>query len=970
MITEYHAKYFAYELSKSGGEGIDKLGRALFDASVDLNPHQIEAALFAMRSPLSKGVLLADEVGLGKTIEAGLVACQFWAEKKRKILVVCPAALRKQWEQELIEKFCLPSLILDARTARNEELQGRMSPFDTDRIVITSINFAAKNESALRQIKWDLIIIDEAHKLRNSYRESNRMGQAILRATDGCRKLLLTATPLQNSLLELYGLASLIDDHIFGELPSFKTQYVNSADNQDELRQRLSNFCWRKLRKQVAGFVKYTERKLITKPFKPTDDEHKLYVEVSKYLQEEDTYALPSGQRHLLILLVRKVLASSPRAVAGTLEIMKERLQKMLEEYQQNLKPIDRILTTDDFDDDLLDELLEDEEDLNMAAEDCEEWGDDKTDKDEQETTIDPAKLKSEIARLETFINWARSIGVDTKTRALHRALEIGFEKMAEMGASRKAVVFTESRRTQNYIKEFLDANGYAGKTVLFNGSNSDAETSSIYQAWVEKNKNSGRLSGSKAIDVRTAVTEKFRDEAEILIATEAAAEGINLQFCALVINYDLPWNPQRIEQRIGRCHRYGQEHDVVVINFLNERNEADRRVQELLEYKFNLFSGVFGVSDEVLGTIESGLDFEKRIIEIYQNCRTSEEIQQAFAILQKELEEQIGHRMQQTRRLLIDNFDEDVHSRLKVNLEGAHSRLDYIGRRFWSLTRFQLADSAVFDDSNHSFKLATSPVADAIPGLYQLITKEKSVAGLPGVFIYRINHPLGSYVLSQAMQKKCSLAEVVFDITNHPIKISIVEQLKGKSGWLCLWHLRIKSFAEADYLLFSAFTDDGKNLDQETCEKMFNCDGMVNSLSSVPSSVTSRLDAEAERHRDAIIAKNLEENNQHFIEAREQLDKWAEDMEIAAQKDLDDIKRQIRETQRLARKAVTVDEQHALQAKIAELEKKKRSARTRIFRIEDEIEEKRDKLIIALENRMKQQAVTENLFQIRWKVA
>lgn len=969
MITEYHAKYFAYELSKSGGEGIDKLGRALFDASVDLNPHQIEAALFAMRSPLSKGVLLADEVGLGKTIEAGLVACQLWAEKKRKILVICPASLRKQWELELIEKFCLPSLILDARTARNEELQGRMSPFDTDRIVITSINFAAKNESTLRQIKWDLTVIDEAHKLRNSYRESNRMGQAILRATNGCRKLLLTATPLQNSLLELYGLASLIDDHIFGELPSFKTQYVNCADNQDELRQRLSNFCWRKLRKQVAGFVKYTERKLITKPFKPTDDEHKLYEAVSNYLQEEDSYALPSGQRHLLILLVRKVLASSPRAVAGTLEIMKDRLQKMLEEFRQNLKPIDRILITDDFDDDLLDELLEDEEDLKIAAEDCEEWGDDKADKDEQQVAIDPEKLKSEIARLETYISWARSIGVDTKTRALHRALEIGFEKMAEMAAPRKAVIFTESRRTQNYVKEFLDSNGHAGKTVLFNGSNSDPETSSIYQAWVEKNKNSGRLSGSKAIDVRTAITEQFRDEAEILIATEAAAEGINLQFCALVVNYDLPWNPQRIEQRIGRCHRYGQEHDVVVINFLNERNEADRRVQELLEYKFNLFSGVFGVSDEVLGTIESGLDFEKRVIEIYQNCRTSEEIRHAFEVLQKELEEQIGHRMQQTRRLLIDNFDEDVHSRLKVNLEGAHSRLDYIGRRFWSLTKFQLGNNAVFDDGNHMFKLAASPVADAMPGLYQLITKEKSVAGLPGVFIYRINHPLGSYVLNQAMQKKCSLAEVVFDITNHPIKISIVEQLKGKAGWLCLWHLRIKSFAEADYLLFSAFTDNGQNLDQETCEKMFNCEGVVNALSSVPSSVVSRLDAEAERHRDAIIAKNLEENSQHFNEAREQLDKWAEDMELAAQKDLDDIKRQIRETQRLARKAVTVDEQHVLQAKIAELEKKKRSARTRIFRIEDEIEEKRDKLIVALENRMKQQAVTENLFQIRWKV-
>ncbi len=123
---------------------------------------------------------------------------------------------------------------------------------------------------------------------------------------------------------------------------------------------------------------------------------------------------------------------------------------------------------------------------------------------------------------------------------------------------------------------------------------------------------------------MKAALVEHFRDDAEILVATEAAAEGINLQFCSLVVNYDLPWNPQRIEQRIGRCHRYGQQHDVVVVNFINKNNEADQRVYQLLSEKFQLFDGIFGASDEVLGTIESGVDFERRIAEIYQTCRTS----------------------------------------------------------------------------------------------------------------------------------------------------------------------------------------------------------------------------------------------------------------------------------------------------------------------------------------------------------
>jgi superfamily II DNA/RNA helicase len=137
----------------------------------------------------------------------------------------------------------------------------------------------------------------------------------------------------------------------------------------------------------------------------------------------------------------------------------------------------------------------------------------------------------------------------------------------------------------------------FAGKVITFNGTNSDPDSVQIYNRWHEANAESGRSSGSRVVDMRTALIDHFRDEGTLLIATEAAAEGINLQFCSLVINFDLPWNPQRIEQRIGRCHRYGQKYDVVVINFLNSRNAADQRVHQLLEYKFQLFTGVFGAS-------------------------------------------------------------------------------------------------------------------------------------------------------------------------------------------------------------------------------------------------------------------------------------------------------------------------------------------------------------------------------------
>ena len=377
--------------------------------------------------------------------------------------------------------------------------------------------------------------------------------------------------------------------------------------------------------------MRYTERKLITRPFKPTEQEHKLYEAVSSYLMREETYALPTGQKHLLILLVRKVLASSPHAVAGTLEIMRDRLLKLRDEARQNASALDLLISGEDIDDDLLDEILEDEEDGLID----DESPTPEIEPEPQAKKIDLEKLNAEIEELTDYIRWARSLGIDTKTRALLKALDIGFSVMEDMGAAKKVVVFTESRRTQNWLKDFLDGNGYAGQVLTFNGTNKDDASGQIYKEWLAANKESGRATGSRQVDLRASLIDRFRDRASVLIATEAGAEGLNLQFCSAIVNFDLPWNPQRIEQRIGRCHRYGQKHDVVVINFLNERNEADRRVQELLELKFNLFTGVFGASDDVLGSIEAGVDFERRILEIYQGCRSEEEM-----AAQKELDD------------------------------------------------------------------------------------------------------------------------------------------------------------------------------------------------------------------------------------------------------------------------------------------------------------------------------------------
>jgi hypothetical protein len=956
MTTPYHAKYFAHELTRQGGVGVERLSRSLFDACVDLNPHQIEAALFALRSPISKGVLLADEVGLGKTIEAGLAICQNWAERRRNILVICPASLRKQWALELEEKFNLPSIVLDAKTCRQLEREGNPNPFVLDRIAICSVHFASKRASEIRSIPWDLVVIDEAHKLRNAYRQSNRMGQNIRWAIEDRRKILLTATPLQNSLLELYGLATVIDDRIFGDLPSFRAQYANTNGDLDSLRERLQVFCSRTLRRQVVEYIQYTERKLITQPFQPTEREHKLYEAISEFLQREDTYALPHRQRHLTALIVRKLLASSPQAVAGTLEVIRDRLVVLRDEAKVDTGLTERIIEEEELEGEIIDEFL-DTEDEQAENDNLQE----------QIDHTDKQKLNSEIDELNGYVQWARSIGADTKTRSLLKALEIGFAEMQKTFANQKAIIFTESRRTQQFLKDFLDSNGYADRVVTFNGTNSDPQSTAIYRQWVEANNDSGRISGSRPIDVRTAIIEHFRDHASVMIATEAAAEGINLQFCSLVVNFDLPWNPQRIEQRIGRCHRYGQKHDVVVINFLNQRNEADRRVHELLNEKFDLFTGVFGASDEVLGSIESGVDFERRILDIYQECRTPEEIGNAFQTLQAELDETISSRIQDTRRILMEHFDEDVHARLRVNLTGAQEQLDRVGHMFWGLTRFILDGTAQFDDHEFCFHLPEPPIAAAKPGTYHLISKDRT--NVPGDFLYRLSHPLGEHVTDTGRECSTPNAEIRFDVSRHPTKISIIEDMKGKSGWLILQGLVIDSFEREEHLLFSAFMDDGAALDQETCEKLFLCSGNLAGEVDLPAGERTRLAEDAERHVKATINKSLERNGEHFNEAREQLEKWAEDMVLAAEKELGDTKEQIKLLNRRARQAATVQEQHELQETVRNLEKKKRRQRQQIFNVEDEITDKRDDLIDSLEKRMQQRTSSKELFTIRWEV-
>lgn len=955
MTTNYQAKFFAHALTREGGKGVERLQQSLLNASVDLNPHQVEAALFALRSPISKGALLADEVGLGKTIEAGLVICQLWAERKRKILVVCPASLRKQWQVELEDKFNLPCIVVDARAFKQLQKEGFLNPYDKPVILISSYPFAAKMCEELKKVSWHLVVMDEAHKLRNSYRTSNRVGQALKWALENRRKLLLTATPLQNSLTELYGIATLLDETYFGDLPTFRSRYVNVGGDVEGLRLRLKEFCWRTLRKDVLAFVKYTNRLPLTEAFTSSNRENALYEDVSKYLQDETTYAFPQNQRSMLTLVVRKVLASSTSALIGTLEHILVRLEKLVKDNEMS----EEELLTDIFKDepDLINELEEDREDFNDEDED--------TGNLSERVIIDKHKLNDEIELVKDFIQRAKGLGDDTKAQHLLMALAKGWDRLKELGAAEKAVIFTESRRSMVFLKEFLEAHGYAGEVVCFSGGGKkDADTEEIYRVYKEAHPEDDT---SRPVMMRHALIDAFKNKAKILIATEAGAEGINLQFCSMVVNYDLPWNPQRVEQRIGRCHRYGQKYDVVVINFCNTRNAADVRVYELLREKLKLFEGVFGASNDVLGIVdENGKSFERQINEILQRCRTKEEIEQAFDQLQKDFEEQINVAREKTCKDIIENLDDEVRARLKIDPEFARGYLDDGEFRFMALTRHVLEERAIYDENPHTFHLVSSPTENIPCGMYSIERGE-----LPaGVFPHRLNGALGEWSIETAKQLPTDYAKVVFNVSNYEGRLSTVNELKGKRGYLRLDKVTMKSLDQEDFLLFSAMTEGGKMIDPDIAEKLFKVPQAVNEIvESLPVAVISKLQANATQYANATATQVGEENNAHFIEATDRILRWSEDQIAAATHKIETLRARQLELERNIRHARTLDEQVPLQAEFDNVRREIRRARANVTAIEDETDEKRRRLLDALQRKLVPELQNETLFTIQWEV-
>jgi ERCC4-related helicase len=937
MFTRHQSAYFAHWLTQTG-KLQHQVSRVMASARVDMNPHQVEAACFALKSPLEKGVLLADEVGLGKTIEASLVIAQKWAEHKRKILLIVPASLRKQWNQELLDKFELPSTIVDSKIANDLKKKGITNPFEQDdQIIISSYEYVAGQKDRVSLTSWDLVIFDEAHKLRNVYqKKSGKRAKSILEATrEAASRVLLSATPIQNNLMELYGLSQVIDPHFFGDEKSFKLLYVNKQKNKGavlDLKKRIEPLCHRTLRRQVQqeGGINFTNRYALTEDFTPSSEEWELHQQLSEYLQAPDNEAIHPQARHLVSIGLRKILASSSFAVAATLKGMVQRLR---------------------------DKQLLDEDSLT-DLEDADDWRDNEFGDLNVSNTHKAKKLKLEIELLNTFQEMAAGIEKNAKGEALLKVLNKAMEMTENLGGQKKAVIFTESCRTQQYLNELLNSSGYQGRIVVLNGSNADTNSQKIYKEWIAKHQHSARVSGSKAADMKAALVEKFKsDEADILISTEAGGEGINLQFCSVLINYDLPWNPQKVEQRIGRVHRYGQKNDVVVVNFVNRKNPADQRVFQLLNEKLKLFEGVFGASDEVLGAISSSIDIEKRIYQIYQHCRSDLEIEQQFNKLQEDMSEALQVREASARESLMSNFDRDVVATLKNTRDSSQDFLQEYERVLLDLAKAELPNAEIetnhFFHDNRRYDLSWHLAQQHDSEFFRLQASE---------------HYLAWNLVKRAQNYKLEQTKLEFQygaLVGHYVAL---QDLAGQSGDLAVYKLSFSynlGRTTSKQIFVVAKTDAGHSLSEENAAHLL-CVPAKEIVLDTPVNEDA-LNQKMDQVLDSQKRLKEDELDGYLEQESEKLERWALDRRKALMETADELDEQIRQLKKDARQLASTKEKIDAKKSQRKLERKRDDALTEYHHAKKEIEQEEDKLLDEVSEKLELSCELQQIFSVRW---
>ena len=528
-------------------------------ARIDPLPHQLEAVYeYFLKLPRIR-FLLADDPGAGKTIMAGLLLKELKIRGLvKRTLIVAPANLTFQWQREMQDKFRERFDVMKGEVLRTQYGQ---NPWQEHNQVVTSVSWISRVEDArdsLLRANWDLIIVDEAHKMSAASSDKKtlafELGEELSKRTD--HFLLMTATPHKGEAEHFRLFLSLLDKDVYGDVKSL----------EEAMRRHEAPFYLRRLKEALVSFPDeegvvrklFTKRDVRTAKFNLNNEEFEFYEDLTRYVEDQSIKSAASDSQQgkalgFTMAMLQRRFASSVYAARRSLERMRDKRKKILEDPEKYRKEqLDKKLP-DDFED------LTDEEQQQIV-----------TDLEEVVASVDPAALREEIQRLEKLIEHARVVErreVESKLTKLRSVLE---EQNIFKDRKMKLLIFTEHKDTLDYLA----------------GDGKDGRPLGKLREWglsVTQIHGGMKIGDRDTPGTRIYSEREFREDAQILVATEAAGEGINLQFCWMMINYDIPWNPIRLEQRMGRIHRYGQTKDCLIFNFASLDTREGRVLEKLL---------------------------------------------------------------------------------------------------------------------------------------------------------------------------------------------------------------------------------------------------------------------------------------------------------------------------------------------------------------------------------------------------
>ena len=963
---------------------------------VDPNPHQIDAVVFALRRIPEGGCILADEVGLGKTIEAGLIISQLMAEGMRRVLLVVPKSLLGQWKTELYTLFGI-----DAR-------EGKLDPevFAGGGVFLTHRELAGgtKGASVLKAVDpFDLVVVDEAHEVFSgiykrygkdgAYDDDSSQAQTAGRLREVIRRsgspvILLTATPIQNSLAELWGLVQYVEPTgtLLGRLPTFRELFCESGDRAvlpdqaGELRRRLQTVLQRTLRRQAQEFLQipFVERHSRVFQYAMSAEEQALYADVTAWLMREHLYAFRGKQRHLLLISFHRRMASSLAALA-------ESLQRVAQRLRERLARRGHVVSDDNTQ--FLQEMAADlEEDGEPAA---------SVDGDDSEAT--PAEtvpisetdegIRAELEVVAGFATRARQLGHDSKARRLLEALRFVQDRGAQGAGSGKAIVFTESLTTQDYLRNLLLEHGYQPEDVtVFRGDNDGPNAERALEQWEAEEGHAIAAPNrpSRDVAIRLALVHEFKHRSKVFISTEAGGKGLNLQFCDTIINYDLPWNPQRIEQRIGRVHRYAQKRGVTVISFLAAGNVAQRLTLEILTQKLDLFGKVLDASDTVLyeptlAAPESlvasvGVDFEKELRIIYGRARSLDDV---TADLQH-LRDTIEHRRQEFEEvqerasgLIEARLDDAVRQVLASYQSSLPSELEGLDRDVELITRaFFDSASISYTRVQHAGRVAyLVDASDSLPegyhdGFAASIGDSRSIS--EGEALH-VGHPVVQAAVAAARQATQEPFGLVFEAAGPAPEE--LRRLVGRHGQLVATLLSYRGVERVDNLLVTAALDlDDEPLPRDIVDQLMMLPARVAGPAEAthPQSLDDAIDTAIFADQAAMSARD----QSRFEQMLRQLDHYLADQLLIVRRKESRLNAQIEELQQRRDRAVGVQAGEASERRIAQLLRERGQLETQIAALEDggdaEYREWRDRLFARRFSRPE----VKRLLDVRFEIA